>query len=513
LTNRGLNCFHWAMKDPQYLLNPNKLVQYLKKPATQFTGQDIIRFIEENGIEMLNFRYAGGDGRLKTLNFVIQGREHLEMLFSTGERVDGSSLFSYISSDSSDLYIIPRFRTAFVNPFSDIPAIDILCSFYTREGRPLESAPEYILRKAHTEFKRATGYTLKAMGELEYYVIGERSDLYPVADQKGYHASPPFSKWDCLRKDALKGIAEAGARVKYGHSEVGAFSMGTQAFEQHEIEFLPVDVEDAADHLMLGKWVLRMVAYRYGVNISLAPKIAVGKAGNGLHIHMLVEKNGENLMADEEGLSDIGRKVIAGLLDLAAPLTAFGNTIPASYLRLVPGQEAPTKICWGDRNRSVLVRVPLGWVAKTRMIKDANPQETGEVPYIPGKQTIEFRSPDGSADIYSLLAGIVMAAQHGLEMPDALERARELYVDVDIYKEEHKSKRERLDHLPTSCWESAECLHQNRDSLENHNVFPSGTIDMIIRNLKSYNDSGLIQRLGGKEEEIRNLVDRFLHCG
>jgi glutamine synthetase len=513
LTNRGLNCFHWAMKDPQYLLNPNKLVQYLKKPATQFTGQDIIRFIEESGIEMLNFRYAGGDGRLKTLNFVIQGREHLEMLFSTGERVDGSSLFSYISSDSSDLYIIPRFRTAFVNPFSDIPAIDILCSFYTREGRPLESAPEYILRKAHTEFKRATGYTLKAMGELEYYVIGERSDLYPVADQKGYHASPPFSKWDCLRKDALKGIAEAGARVKYGHSEVGAFSMGTQAFEQHEIEFLPVDVEDAADHLMLGKWVLRMVAYRYGVNISLAPKIAVGKAGNGLHIHMLVEKNGENLMADEEGLSDIGRKVIAGLLDLAAPLTAFGNTIPASYLRLVPGQEAPTKICWGDRNRSVLVRVPLGWVAKTRMIKDANPQETGEVPYIPGKQTIEFRSPDGSADIYSLLAGIVMAAQHGLEMPDALERARELYVNVDIYKEEHKSKRERLDHLPTSCWESAECLHQNRDSLENHNVFPSGTIDMIIKHLKSYNDRGLIQRLGGKEEEIRNLVDRFLHCG
>ena len=150
MTNRGLNCFHWAMKDSQYLLNPNKLVQYLKKPAAQFNGQDIIRFIEENGIEMLNFRYAGGDGRLKTLNFVIQGREHLETLFSTGERVDGSSLFSYISSDSSDLYIIPRFRTAFVNPFSDIPAIDILCSFYTREGRPLESAPEYILRKAHT---------------------------------------------------------------------------------------------------------------------------------------------------------------------------------------------------------------------------------------------------------------------------------------------------------------------------------------------------------------------------
>jgi glutamine synthetase len=501
------------MGESKYLLHRNKLVQYLKKPAAKFTGQDIIRFVEDNGIEMLNFRYVGGDGRLKTLNFAIQGRDHLQSLLSTGERVDGSSLFSYISSDSRDLYIIPRFKTAFVNPFSEIPAIDILCSFYTREGRPLESAPEYILRKAHAEFKRASGYTLKAMGELEYYVIGEKNDLYPVADQKGYHISPPFSKWDRLRIDALKGIAETGARIKYGHSEVGVFSMGGQAFEQHEIEFLPVDVEDAADHLIIGKWVLRMVAYTYGVTISFAPKIAVGKAGNGLHIHLLADKNGENLMADEEGLSDIGRRVIAGLLDLASPLTAFGNTVPASYLRLVPGQEAPTTICWGDTNRSVLVRVPLGWVAKTRMIKDANPQETGEIPYIPGKQTIEFRSPDGSANVYSLLAGIVIAAQHGLEMTDALEKARELYVDVDIFKDENKGKLERLEHLPASCWESAECLEGKRGSFENHNVFPSGTIDMIIKSLKSYNDRGLMQRIHGKDDEIRNLVDKFLHCG
>jgi glutamine synthetase len=228
---------------------------------------------------------------------------------------------------------------------------------------------------------------------------------------------------------------------------------------------------------------------------------------------LLVEKDGENLMADEDGLSDIGTRVITCLLDLAAPLTAFGSTVPASYLRLVPGQEAPTTICWGEGNRSVLVRVPLGWVAKTRMIKDANPQELGEVPYIPGKQTIEFRSPDGSADVYGLLAGIVMAAQHGLEMTDALERARELYVDVDIFKDEHKSKLEHLEHLPTSCWESAECLEGKRGFFENHNVFPAGTIDMIIKNLKSYNDKGLIQRLEGKSEEIRNLVDRFLHCG
>lgn len=155
----------------------------------------------------------------------------------------------------------------------------------------------------------------------------------------------------------------------------------------------------------------------------------------------------------------------------------------------------------------------MGWVAKTRMIKDANAQETGEVPYIPGKQTIEFRSPDGSADVYGLLAGIVMAAQHGLEMTDALQRAQELYVDVDLFKDEHRGKLERLEHLPTCCWESAECLEGKRRFFENHQVFPSGTIDMIIKNLKFHNDRGLVQRLEGKNEEIRNLVDRFLHCG
>ena len=60
-------------------------------------------------------------------------------------------------------------------------------------------------------------------------------------------------------------------------------------------------------------------------------------------------------------LTEAAKKAIAGILEIAPSLTAFGNTNPTSYFRLVPHQEAPTNICWGDRNRSVLVRVPLGW--------------------------------------------------------------------------------------------------------------------------------------------------------
>ncbi len=500
------------MNESEVKLNPNKLVQYLNKPSGEFTREDIIHFVEDNGIRMLNFRYVAEDGKLKTLNFVIHSKAYLESILATGERVDGSSLFSYIEAASSDLYVIPRFKTAFVNPFEVEPTLDMLCSFYTRDGIPLESAPEHILRKAITHFRKTTGLNLKAMGELEYYVISPRNENYPAMDQKGYHLSQPYAKWEHLRVEAMKLIAQAGGKIKYGHSEVGNFKSQVEEYEQHEIEFLPVDIEDAADQLVIAKWVLRMLGKKYGVNISFAPKITVGKAGSGLHIHMLLEKNGENLMIENDGLSNLARKMIAGLLEAAGALTAFGNTIPTSYLRLVPHQEAPTNICWGDRNRSVLVRVPLGWIAKTSMIKDANPQQVEAIPYIPGKQTCELRSPDGSADVYHLLAGIAVAVNKGLTMPDALEVANSLYVDVNIFDPKHKEKLAGLKHLPYSCYESAEKLDSSRTLFEANGIFPSGTIDRFIRQLKSFNDKDLSEKLYNKNDEIRNLVEKYLQC-
>ncbi len=499
------------MREYEITLNPNRLVKFLKKPASEFTRHDIIRFIDENGIEMVNFRFVGEDGKLKTLNFVVTSRDYLESILATGERVDGSSLFSYVEAASSDLYVIPRFSSAFVNPFSEVPSLDILCSFYTGEGKPLESAPEYILKKAHTEFKKATGLTFKAMGELEFYVFGKKDEMYPSQDQKGYTSSQPFAKWEDLRKEAMNLIAQTGGKIKYGHSEVGNFTSGDDYFEQHEIEFQPVEAEDAADQIVIAKWILRMLGHKYGVNISFAPKITVGKAGSGLHIHMQAERNGANVMVDDSGISDIARKIIVGLLEKAKPLTAFGNTTPLSYLRLVPHQEAPTNICWGDTNRSALIRVPLGWIAKTNMVRDANPFERYDVPYIPGKQTIELRTPDGSADIYHLLAGIIMSAQHGLQKPDAIERAVELYVDVNIFREENKQRARALEQLPASCFESAEALNEDRIFFERNNIFPKGTIDRFISQLLACDDKDLSERLYGKDDEIRKLVNKYLH--
>ena len=499
------------MREYEVSLNPNKLVKYLRKPSKEFTRHDIIRFIEENGIEMVNFRFAGEDGKLKTLNFVITSRDYLESILSTGERVDGSSLFSYVDADSSDLYVIPRFSSAFVNPFSEIPSIDILCSYYTKDGKPLESAPEYILRKAHNEFKKSTGFVFKAMGELEYYVISKTDTLYPAKDQKGYADSQPFSKWENLRREAMNLIAQAGGKIKYGHSEVGNFTSGDEYYEQQEIEFQPVDAEDAVDQLLIGKWILRMLGKKHNVNISFAPKITIGKAGSGLHIHFLAEKNGVNLMADDEGITDTAKKMIAGILSKAKELTAFGNTVPLSYLRLVPHQEAPVNICWGDTNRSALMRVPLGWIAKTNMVRDANPFEKYEVPYIPGKQTVELRTPDGSADLYHLMAGLIMAAQSGLEKTDSLELSKKLYSGVNIFKEENRETAFKFEQLPVSCSDSADAIEKDRSFFEKNKVFPKGTIDRFINKLRSYKDKNLREELFGNNDEIKKLVLKYMH--
>ena len=129
-------------------LNPNTLARAIGKPAEEFTRTDIIRYVAHNDILMLNLRYIGGDDRLKTLNFAIQSREHLERLLTMGERVDGSSLFDFVDATSSDLYVIPQLRTAFLNPFTDEPTLEFLCGFYDVDGQPLASAPQHILRKA-----------------------------------------------------------------------------------------------------------------------------------------------------------------------------------------------------------------------------------------------------------------------------------------------------------------------------------------------------------------------------
>ena len=501
------------MTQEQLKFNPNPLVAFLEKPKSEFTKQDILKIIEEFEIEMINFRYLADDGRLKTLNFVIQSLAHADEVLTSGERVDGSSLFPYLEAGNSDLYVIPRFRTAFLDPFTAVPTLDLLCSFYTKDGEPFEMAPEYTLQKACRAFREATGgMEFEVMGELEYYVIAPKEENYLPADQRGYHESKPFCKFGAFRTEAMRLIAAAGGEIKYGHSEVGNFTMDDLMYEQNEIEFLPTHLEDAADQLVIAKWMMRELAYEHDITVTFAPKITVGKAGSGMHIHTRVSKDGKNMYVGEKGLSEVALKTMAGILNLAGSLTAFGNTNPTSYFRLVPHQEAPTNICWGDRNRSAMVRVPLGWSKGSgNMMAHANPLEKNEEVDFSHKQTIELRTPDGSANVYLLLAGMTVAARHGFEMENAVQYAKDRYVSVNIF--EHEDVLSKLDVLPDSCAASADMLERDRAVYEQDGIFTPALIDGILKELRSFNDRTLRAEIGHDPKKTLQLVERFIHCG
>ena len=501
--------------DKKVALNPNAVVAALRKTPETFTKQDIINYVVEHGIKMLDFMYPAEDGRVKTLNFVINDLGYLETILQEGERVDGSSLFpSFVQPGSSDLYVVPRYRTAFVDPFQEIPTIVMLCSFFDKDGQPFECDPAWTLTRAEEAFFASTGFTFEAMAELEYYVISDADPLYPGTEQKGYHETEPFAKMNDFRRKCMELIAQTGGHIKYGHSEVGTFTLDGKVYEQNEIEFLPDPVETAADQILLAKWVIRNLAYQWGLDVTFAPKIIVGEAGSGMHIHMRIMNDGRNCMTEGGEISEVARRAIAGMMVLAPSITAFGNKNPTSFFRLVPHQEAPTNVCWGDCNRSALVRVPLGWRGGRSLAALANPLEP-DTTIESLKQTVEMRSPDGSADIYQLMAALCVACRYGLELDPktALALADEKYVALDIHKKEGEAVLARLDALPASCAASADSLEKVRQIYESCGVFSPRMIDGVLHALRAFGDADLHKRVDADASLMKEYVDKFFYCG
>jgi glutamine synthetase len=289
---------------------------------------------------------------------------------------------------------------------------------------------------------------------------------------------------------------------------------GKQA-EQLEIEFLPRPVEEAADNLVLARWLIRNVAYRNGCVATFTPKLEEGVAGNGLHVHMEVMRNGRNMMNNDDGkLSASARGVIGGLCKYADSLTAFGNTVSSAYLRLVPNQEAPTRVCWSDMNRSAMIRVPLGWARVNNLAQRLNPQQKTALEETEGRQTVELRSPDGSALAHLLLAGITMAAEWGMTHDEALALAERLYVTGNIFRD--TTLLNSLTALPTSCVESSRILDQKRDLYQRDGIFPGSVIDYVAKLLKAENDENMNQILvdlpaDDRLHETRKIMHKDLH--
>jgi glutamine synthetase len=514
---------------PYPLANP--LSALLGKPCADFRRTDMLRVIERLCLQRITFHYTGLDGRLKELAIPVIDRRQVDTILADGERVDGSSLFEgMIDVGLSDLYVVPVYRTAFLDPFVE-GSLGFVCRYLARDGRPAPVAPDGILSRAARLFSSRTGLELRALGELEFYLLGRHfSRCYPCEPQRGYHGSSPFTRGADILDEMMRTVARVTGAVKYAHAEVGCADclasereeiQGAQG-QQMEIEFLPRPVEEMADDLVIGRWLIRTVAARHGCIATFAPKLEEGAAGSGLHVHLELLRDGQNVMCGPAGgLSGQARALVGGLCEHADSLTSFGNTVAASYLRLAPDHEAPTRICWSDNNRSALVRVPLGWSTARDLGSRVNPGDPAGPADARGRQTVELRSPDGSANIHLVLAGITMAADWAFQPAPAgfsragpLELADRLYVRGNIQQDADALS--RLPSLPSSCAASSRVLGEKRALYERDGVFPSATIDYVRRLLEAEGDETLRQRLAGLPDrdrlrETRRVMHANLH--
>ncbi|MBL6990549.1 MAG: glutamine synthetase [Bacteriovoracaceae bacterium] len=494
------------MNMPKSELNITKLSDIIGKSPEMFQREDLLKAISEHDIKQLNLHYSGLDGRLKELKVPINDLPYAELILAEGERIDGSSIFKQIvDSSHSDLYILPIYKTAFLSPFEH-KTLGIMCRFLDKDGNIASFTPDSILLRAHEHFKNKTGYSLNALGELEFYIIyNKEEELFKGAKQGSYHQSAPFVKRKDMLNEIMRIISALTGAVKYSHAEVGFIEclkshnpeIAGKSCEQFEIEFLPRSIDEMGAHLTLAKWIVRNVAHRWGCSVTFAPKLEEGIAGNGLHLHLELSKNGKNQMTDHSGaLSVDAQKLIGGLCKYAGSISAFGNSVSSAYLRLVLNQEAPTKICWSLFNRSALIRVPLGWNNTGNMAKTVNPIQENDYKNSCGtRQTIELRSPDGSAYINLLLAAVTMAAEYGLTSTESLEYAQKRNVSKNIF--DTKVLPSHLETLPKSCAESADILLQQREQYEKFDIFPKEMIDYVTKQLY--------------KEDDRNINDRFSH--
>ncbi|MBS7633189.1 glutamine synthetase [Candidatus Bathyarchaeota archaeon] len=461
---------------------------------------DVVRFIEQKNVKLLNFCHVPEDGRLKMLSFAVTDRNQVTQILDFGERVDGSSLFSFIDPHKSDIYIAPKLHTAFLHPFNPEPTLNFLCRYLDQDGKPLDIAPENVLARAEQKLFSSTSVSLKLLAELEFFLIAKQEAelLFPSIPEKNYHETAPFSKFEHVRNEILLTLANIGISTKYGHSEVGkVIEKDGNIMEQHEIEFAPHSPTEMAETVAVAKWVIRNTCMKHGVSVSFAPKIALEHAGSGMHVHVCGTRNGKNIIDSPSGdLSSEAKEMIGGIMKFAPSLAAFGNPTPISYLRFIARKESPMNICWGTTNRLALIRIPLWWNFKPNEKIDSN------------RRTFEYRAPDATANPYLLFAGLTVAIEYGLKNHEECLRLAE-----ETHLEENAKKSRRFRHLPRSCKEAATNLRRDRKYYEADNIFPNALIEATVKKLAAYKDSDLAQKLRDEPQKIEKLMQTYFHQG
>jgi glutamine synthetase len=356
----------------------------------------VLRTVEERGIRFIRLWFTDILGQLKS--FAITPQE-LETAFEEGVSFDGSSIDGFSRIQEADMVARPDPTTFAIMPWSpkDQGSARMFCDIYNTDGTPFEGDPRYVLRR---NLQRAAerGFTFYLGPEIEYFYFNG-TELPPrMLDNASYFDLTPLDLSRDHRRRTILALEQMGIPVKYSHHEV--------APSQHEIDVRYTDALTMADTVMTFRLTVKEVAMEQGIHATFMPKPMEGVNGSAMHTHQSLFEGEENAFFDaghELHLSKAGRGYIAGLLTHAREITAVTNQWVNSYKRLVeappgrPGYEAPVYICWGRRNRSALVRVPMAKPDKRQSCR------------------VEFRSPDPACNPYLAFSVMLAAGLAGIE--------------------------------------------------------------------------------------------------
>jgi glutamine synthetase len=274
------------------------------------------------------------------------------------------------------------------------------------EGSLVPWAPRTVLRRAIEAWNKL-GYAPKVGIELECYIMEPNgSGGWKAIDTPGamtYTVGPSVDPHGLL--DDIMAMADTcGFKVESVNSEYDA--------PQFEFTLHYDDALEAVDCIFLFKQMAQEVALKRGLRLTFMGKPFGHLAGSGLHINFsAVDKKGKNVFNDAKkayGLADVARWSIGGMLAHHEALTAICAPTVNAYKRLKPGNLAGVFANWGLDHRSATVRVPKERDASTR---------------------IEYRMPDGAANVYMAVAATLQAALLGVAgkiEPPAIEEGDSL---------------------------------------------------------------------------------------
>ena len=349
--------------------------------------------MEERDVHFVRLWFTDVLGFLKSVSIAPA---ELEGAFSEGIGFDGSAIQGFARVYESDMVAHPDPSTFQLLPWrgTDPATARMFCDIRLPDGSPSYADPRFVLKRA---LGKATdlGFTFYTHPEIEFYLFKQpiKPGRVPTpVDQSGYFDHTTISPAVDFRRHAITVLEQMGISVEFSHHEGGP--------GQQEIDLRYADALTMADAIMTFRIVVKEVAALRDMFASFMPKPLTNAPGSGMHTHVSLFEGDTNAFYDasaEYNLSKVGRQFIAGLLRHAGEITAVTNPWVNSYKRLIQGGEAPSYICWGQNNRSALVRVPM---------------------YKPNKGAsarIELRSIDSSANPYLAYALVLAAGLAGIE--------------------------------------------------------------------------------------------------